>query len=401
MQQKEATSNLSTAHSAEPVRARVLLPLCVAAFSGLLNVSVLSPFVAVIATDLSVTVPAIGFAATSALISTAVFGLGVGWLADRAGFRRVLIVGLFCLALSGGGVALATGYAAFLFARVVGAIGFAATGGLPNAIAATRYAGSDRQRALGWISAASVLAGLIGPPALTFVGDLFSWRAAFALVGGMALLAAAGVRVTVPASDASATTRPSLRDGLQTYLRLLQDARTGFVFLASLTQMAALIGTMVYVGAYLTDELGMSVRYVGFAFAFQSAGGFIGSIMAGRLPERNALRIYVMAILVLGIAIAGVYSAGFPTLVVVGLLAVAGGAQVTAWVTLIGTLSRVTPAGQGSTMVLNGSMLGIGGAAGTAAGGAAIGLVGYVALGGIFSLLTLVSAGCMWVALRR
>jgi predicted MFS family arabinose efflux permease len=395
------TESIETPAQSERAQFHALLPLCIAVFSGLLNVAVLGPFVALVAADLDVGVPWIGYTATAALASTAVFGLIVGWLADVAGFRRILVAGLGLLAVSGIGAALSASYALFLLARVVGAVGFAAANGVPNAIAATRYEGQDRRKSLGWLAGAGVMAGLVGPPVLTFVGDLFSWRVAFALVGGFAVLAGVGVRMTVPDAATSDSPQASARDGVRTYLTLLRSRNVLFIYIATILQMAGLIGMMVYIGAYLITEAGMSVRYVGFAFAAQSVGGLLGSGLAGRLPERRSLGVYSVAVGALAVAIFGIYTLSLSVPVTVALMSVAGLSQVTAWVTLVGVLSYVTPVGQGSTMVLNGSMLGVGGAFGSAIGGTVIAFLGYPALGVILALTATFSGVVMWLALRR
>lgn len=379
---------------------RVILPLCIAGFSGLLNVGVLGPFVAIVAADLDVSVPRVGYTATAALIMTSFSGLIVGWLADNGGFRRVLVSGLGLLAASGLLVAISTTYALFLGARVLGAVGFAAATGLPNAIVSTQYRGEARQRALGYVSAASVLAGLVGPPVLTFAGDLTSWRVAFALVGGLALLAGAGVRMSIPAPETPSQPPPSLREGFDSYLTLLTNPAMRLIYVATLLQMAGLIGAIVYVGAYLTDEIGLSVRYVGFAFASQSLGGLAAGLLAGRIPEDRTVSRYMLAMLGLAVAVAGIYLFTPSFAVVLLLVMLAGFSQVIAWVLLVGLLARNTPVGQGSTMVFNGSVLGAGGAMGTALGGVIIGALGYAWLGVVFALIALGSGLAIWLAAR-
>lgn len=380
---------------------RDVLPLCLAAFSGLLNVGILGPFVAVIADELGVSVSLIGFTATASLVTTAVIGLAVGWIADSWGLRLALVGGLALLTVSGIGAALAFGYVAFLLARSVGAIGFAAASGLPNAIAANRYDGEARQRVLGYVSAASVLAGLAGPPLLTYLGDVFTWRVAFALVAVVAAAAALGVRFALAEFEPSPSTGTTLLEGLRAYRSLLADGTMRLLYLATALQMAGLIGTLTYAGAYLTGEIGLEIRYVGFAFAAQSLGGVVGSILGGRVPESRTRGTYLLAMGALGLSISGIYVLGIPLAMVVILLFLSGMAQVTGWVTLVGLLARATPGGQGATMVLNGSMLGLGGAAGSAVGGALLGMSGYGLTGMVLAAFAVASGLAVYMSSVR
>jgi predicted MFS family arabinose efflux permease len=84
----------------------------------------------------------------------------------------------------------------------------------------------------------------------------------------------------------------------------------------------------------------------------------------------------------------------------IGLLAMAGFAGAVGWVGLTTLLTNETPAGAGTTMVLNGSLYNLGAAAGAGLGGflLAAGGVGALALG--LPLFSLGSALCVWIPRR-
>jgi MFS transporter, DHA1 family, inner membrane transport protein len=374
------------------LRVPLLLTLSGVSFAALLNVSALGPFVAPISNDLDTPVSTIGLAATAGLVTTALCGLVVGWLADRAGFRPVLLVGLGLLVAGALGVAASYSFTVFVLARVVGSIGFTAALGVPNAIVATHYEAERRQRGLAWLSAASVLAGLAGPPALTLVGDLWSWRAAFAVVAVLALVVTVGAAIGLPAERENRGAASDSPDLAGTYRALLRSPSVLRLFGATILQMAGHIGSFIYLGAFLVEAIDLELRFVGLAFAVQGAGGLAGSYVAGRMRIDHPSATYTVSLGVLAATLVIIYGVGPAPLVIMGLLALNGASQLVAWITLVGALARVSPVRQGATMVLNGSMLGVGGALGSALGAYAIATWGYGTLGVLPPALIVLSA---------
>jgi predicted MFS family arabinose efflux permease len=385
----------------EAVELRALAPLCLTAFVALLFVGALSPFLAVIAADLGTSVGVLGLAGTASLLMTAAGGLLIGPLSDHFGHRRAIVTGLALLTISALAGALAPAFVVFLLARMVGGLGFSATSGVTSAVAAARYAGDTRRRALGILSTTSILAGIIGAPVLTSIGALTSWRGAFGFVAVVAAVSAVAARWSIPPDPAPGAERLSVSRIVAGYRPLL--ARRGMLQLYAATawQMFCLIGALTYAGAFLIEELHFSLRQVGWAFMVQSAGGFLGGVLASGRATRLALRpLYMAAMLVLGALFVAIYVLPTGGLLTVVLLGLTGLAQVIGWVTLAALLAAETPIGQGTTMVLNGSVLGVGGALGTASGGVLLGLGGYGALGILFPAAAVLSAALVW-PLRR
>jgi DHA1 family inner membrane transport protein len=377
---------------------RIVFPLCLVAFAALLNVGALSPFLSPIADDFGVSTASVGLAATGSLILTAVAGLIVGPASDAYGHRRTIVFGLSLIAVSALGAAVSSSYGAFILFRMLGGVGFAACSGLPSAIAANAFLGASRQRALGIISAASVLAGILGAPLLTSVGSLTSWRGAFVLVGVVALLTVGITSTLTPVHGRRSQSPLAPRRIVAMYAPLVGSRRTLFLYAATLLQMLCLIGALTYTGAFLSDELGFSVREIGYAYMVQSAGGFAGSLLASRRSERLDLRVLYTALMAaMGVLFLAMFGLSAPPVLTVVILGCTGIAQAGGWVILATLLSEATPIGQGTTMVLNGSVLGIGGAIGAALGSLTLGLTGYGALGVVFPLAAFASGLMVWI----
>lgn len=378
-----------------------IAPLSLASFVALLSVGTMSPFLSEIAGSLDTRLSVLGLVSTAALAATAAGGLLVGPLGDHLGHRTMLLWGLLLTGIAAAGTALAPGVIVLALARAVGGVGFSGTSGMPNAITASRYDGPRRQRALAILTTAGTVAGLAGAPLMTTIGAASSWRVAFLVVAGVTGLAAVAVYLTVPRSDAAPSGRLDRRMFIDRYAPILADRRVRQLYAATATQMFCLIGGLTYAGAFLDDERGFALRAIGWAYMAQSAGGILGGVLAGgRLAAAGLTRVYVVSMLAMGGLFWAFFAAPIGAWGVLP-LALTGLAQVIGWVVLSTMLAERSNAGKGTTMALNGSVLGVGGALGTAAGGVTIDLAGYAALGTLMLLAAVASALLGWTGYRR
>jgi MFS family permease len=110
-------------------------------------------------------------------VATAVYGR----VADLAGIRLPLLVGVVLMATSAVMGALAPSYELLLAARLLQGSGAAAVPVLGMAIVSARYDGSVRTNALGRVAGTAAAVSALGPLAGGLVAELLSWRAVVAL----------------------------------------------------------------------------------------------------------------------------------------------------------------------------------------------------------------------------
>jgi predicted MFS family arabinose efflux permease len=141
------------------------------------------------------------------------------------------------------------------------------------------------------------------------------------------------------------------------------------------------LGLVTYLGAFLGTTVGLSPQQVGLVYALVGGSYAIGSTVAmgrlGRIPARTMVSV---STLVSGLLVGPMLMVPKPALVLPLLL----GASLAAAVCRAGVVSLLaaeSPAGAGTTMLLNGSVINFGSAGGAIMGGALIALGGYGALG--------------------
>jgi predicted MFS family arabinose efflux permease len=160
--------------------------------------------------------------------------------------------------------------------------------------AATRLvdeARAGRAVAVVWIGLTLALA--LGVPLGTFLGSVWSWRAVFAAIGGLALVGMGGLWWCMPARDAGAQSpqhRPSAWAGLRAiaHPRMLMTAGVG-----ALVSVATFC-FFTFISPYLLQISGADVAWLSTAMLlfglFSIAGNLLGGYLVDKMdPDRAAL----------------------------------------------------------------------------------------------------------------
>ncbi|MFC9970457.1 MFS transporter [Spirillospora sp. NPDC127200] len=254
--------------------------------SELLPVGLLTP----IGSGLGVSEGAAGLMLTVPGLVAAVSAPVVTVTAARIDRRTLLAALVALMALANLVCAAASHYAVLLAARVaigVSVGGFwAVAGGLAVRLVPARHVARATAIVFGGVSTASV----VGVPAGTLIGDLGGWRAAFAAVGVLGLVALAGLLVFVPALPSQ---------GGMSFRRLAElprraaGVRTGvlvtFLLITGHFTAYTFVRPILGEGANVEDALvGALLMAYGVAGV---AGNFVAGSRAGTRPRRTLLAI--------------------------------------------------------------------------------------------------------------
>ncbi|THV43057.1 MFS transporter [Glycomyces buryatensis] len=174
--------------------AAVSLGVFVVMTSELMPVGLLTPISADLGVSagtagLMVTVPGL-VAAVTAPLSVVLFG--------RVDRRLVLLALALLVAAANCGAAMVDSFEPMLAARVLVGLSIGAFWSVAGGIALRLVPARDVPRATAVVYGGIGAATVLGVPAGTYLGDLFGWRAALVVLGGLALLALAAIAVLVP-----------------------------------------------------------------------------------------------------------------------------------------------------------------------------------------------------------
>lgn len=348
------------------------------------NSLALSPVLADVAAELGTGPVEVARASAAYGAATALAALGLGGLIDRVGARRVLVGGLLVLALAMVGSAVATHWAALAAAQALA--GAAAGAALPAiyALAAALAPPGRSAEVMGKVITGWSVSMVAGVPLAALIASVASWRASFAALGLLLVVAAWRLaRGALPATPPAAS-----RVGLRV---AASSPGVRPMLLVCLLFMTAFYGVYAYLGDHARRELGLSTAEAGLIVLAYGAG-FGLAALGDRVVDRiGAARLHPWVLA----TVAAVYIAMMPAVAAFGpLLAVSaawGLANHFGLNILVLRLAAAAPEGRGAVLALNSAVSYLGALLGA-------GLFGpiYEALG--FNAIGTVAAGCSAVA---
>ena len=260
--------------------ARALLALGVGGFSIGTGEFVIMGLLPDVARDLGVSIPAAG-----RLISAYALGVMVGapviaMLASRWPRRKLLMALMTCYALANFATTLAPGDLGVALMRFASGLPHGAYFGVAALVAASLAPPDQRARAVGFVMLGLTTATLAGVPLAAWLGQQFGWRAAFAFVGAVAVVAVVLIRAAIPELPADAGASPMSELGAlaqpQVWLTL---AIAGIGF-------GGMFCVFSYIKPILTDVTGLGVATVPLVLSLFGLGGVAGNLLGSRLADR-------------------------------------------------------------------------------------------------------------------
>ncbi len=293
---------VSSSYSVRTIRA--LLALGVGGFAIGTGEFVIMGLLPDVARDTGVDIPQAG-----GLISAYALGVTIGapvLAVLAAGWpRRTLLIALAALyAVANFATALMPGYWAIAVSRFISGFPHGTFFGVASLVAATLAPPGQRGRAVGFVMLGLSIAILAGAPLATWLGQHFTWRAAYLFVTACALLAMFLVRFWVPYFPPVAGASPLRELGAlarpQVWLTL-GVAGIGF---------GGMFCVFSYIKPTLVEVSGLDVARVPLALSLFGVGCVVANLVGARLADR-ALMKTIGGILVYAI----VLLAGFGALV--------------------------------------------------------------------------------------
>ena len=206
----------------------------------------------------------------------------VGRTLDR-GRHRLIFVGSLLLITASSVIALGGSIATFSIAMVLLLVGVSNLTVAGIAYIGERVSYSSRGRAIGTFETSWALSLLLGAPILAFLIDRYGWRAAYVALALLNGLAAVAIFRSMPAPQiAGATTKTSLFGGLP---------RSAWPpLIASAAVAGAGMSIFVVMGAWLSDDYGLSVAGLGAIATGIGAAELASSSAVAVVADRIGIR---------------------------------------------------------------------------------------------------------------
>ncbi|MGE5273501.1 MAG: MFS transporter [Verrucomicrobiota bacterium] len=360
----------------------VALFLCL--FAAQAAVIAMSPVLADAAGDLHVSTAAAGQLRTITGLAAGITALALGALAGRVGLGRQLLAASALLALASIASAAAPTFPLLALAQLPVGVAVAVLTTAGTLAAAEWVAPELRTRTLSWALVGQPAAWIVGMPLIGALGER-SWRFGW-LALPLAAAVAAALVVASRAGQPPGSSRPARARAV------LADRALARWLASELFANAAWAGTLVYAGALFAESYGTSSKLTGCLLAVAAVAYVAGNVICRRLARHDPRRILVLLALLLAIT-DGLFGAVRPgiaasTALFASAAFVAGGRTLVASAFALATAPEIRPAVTG----LRAATMQFGYFAGSIAGGTALTVGGYGALGAAIAGLFLGAA---------
>ena len=282
----EATEITSASHRL------LLLTLTIACSLGQVASTIYVPSVPAIASALDTSVSGVQLTFVAYLAAFAVSMLVLGPLSDRYGRRRTMILGIFLGALGSIACAASPTIECLIGARILQGIGLSGGMVVGRAIIRDLYGEDGAAQIIAGLSIVLTLLQAFAPIPGGYLQAWIGWRANFAAVAVLAIVALALVLRYVPASSPregsarSGTAAVLARTMLASYRSLLQTRRFAAY---ALTAAGAHAGFHIFTAgapAVLIIGLAIPPQDYGYYASLPPIGFLLGSFLSNRLTRR-------------------------------------------------------------------------------------------------------------------
>lgn len=341
---------------------------------------------------------AVAVAGQLSTVGAVVLALGAPTLAAWfAGFdrRRLLVFWLLWYGIGHLLSALAPGFAALVLLRTVSLLGAAVYTPQAGAAIGVMTPTEARSGAITFVFLGWSIASVVGLPIAAYVAETLGWRATFALVGAMALLAAAGVWHALP-------------DGVRPPPMSAASWRSVLThpLLMTVVAVTALAGASqftlyLYLAPYLRQVIGLQPGEMALLYLWFGIVGLLASMLMSRQIDRlGPTRMVTLSLSLMACTFVAwpLGANGWLLALVMVPWALGGfGSQSSQHA----RLSLLAPAWAPALMALNSAAIYVGQAIGAAVGGALLATSGYGLLHwASLALVGLALATSRWAARR-
>jgi DHA1 family inner membrane transport protein len=261
--------------------ALILLALSIASFAigtGEFSVMGLLPQ---LAADLHIELTVAGHMVSAYALGVVVGAPVLAVACARLARDRVLIALLGVIVVGNVASALAPSYHSLLVLRFATGLPHGTFFGVSALVAAELVGRERRAQAVGRVMVGLTVAGIVGTPLATALGQHASWRLAYALIAVIAAAPCALLLAVAPRMPVASTASP---------LRELGALRRGQVWLTlgiGSIGFGGLFAIYTFIAPILTLHAGADARYVPLVVALIGVGMVAGNIVGGRLADRS------------------------------------------------------------------------------------------------------------------
>jgi MFS family permease len=237
--------------------------------------------------------------ALSKLLIGPLFGFIAGWIVDRFGPRRLLIVGIF---MAGGaliGLGAVTALWMFYFFYVFNALGYVCGGPLPIQVLLSRWFDKTRGKAMGIAYLGIGIGGALVPGLALWLTQQFGWRMSLQILGVLMIAAALPLALMVREAPPGWSAAPAAGEVPPSIGGVLRSPAFYLLALGSMCSIGAVGGTNQHLKMFLSLDMNYSqaeaTKIISLVLASSIAGRLFMGWLSDKVPRKHVmLLIYLL-----------------------------------------------------------------------------------------------------------
>jgi MFS family permease len=237
--------------------------------------------------------------ALSRLVVGPLFGFAAGWIVDRFGPRRLMLLGILMAGAAlvglGGMSALWMFYAFYL----LNAIGYVCGGPLPNQVLLSQWFTAGRGKAMGFAYLGIGIGGAIVPWLSYWMVQWWGWRGALRGLGILIVVLAWPMAYFVKEARVEAASGTA-GGGMAPLRAVLRKPAFYLLALGSMCSIAAVGGTNQHLKLFMSLDAGYSqgdaTRIISLVLAFSIAGRLLMGWLADRIPKKHVMLVIYLLV---------------------------------------------------------------------------------------------------------
>lgn len=234
-----------------------------------------------IADGVQVSVPSAGLLVSAYAVGVLLGAPLMTLLLARWPQRRALMALMAIFTIGNLLSAVAPGYLSLMAARILTSLNHGAFFGIGSVVAASLVPRDKQASAVAAMFMGLTVANIGGVPAATWLSQSLGWRASFAAIGGLGLLAMLSLRLALPQGS-----RGQVPD-LRAELRVLARPQVIQGLLTTVLSSGAMFALYTYISPALQSFAGASTGLITALLVLAGVGFTIGNSVGGKLADRS------------------------------------------------------------------------------------------------------------------
>jgi DHA1 family inner membrane transport protein len=226
--------------------------------------------------------------------ATSLLGIFFGPLADRFGYRKMMVLGLVMLTVGMFAGGWFPSYGVILITLFLAGLGKIVFDPAVQAYVSERVPYKRRATAIGFLEISWAGSTLLGIPLIALLIDNVGWRSPFFAMGAIGLAGIIVLSVLIPADEKSISNPRRMLSVKKVLPIIVRDEASlgalGYVFFFS----AAIDNLFVVYGAWLEKAFRVDIVALGMATGVIGAAELVGEILVATISDRFGLKRVVM-----------------------------------------------------------------------------------------------------------